>query len=392
MVAAAKSPDDVVVASAVRTTVGKFLGVHKKRTAVELGTAALVAALERARVAPSKVDLVILGNARAAGLGPNPGRQVAVRAGVPVEVPAFTVNQACASGLRALVLGAQQIQLGEADVVAVGGAESMSNVPFLLTRFREGYGQGDGEVEDGMYRDGFLCPMAKKVMGATAETLAERHAIPRAEQDVYAAESQRRCEVARKAGRFQDELVVVDGEPALDEHARDGITADKLAKLPPVFKKTGTVSAGNSSGIADGGSFLIIARRRAADALGLPVLARLESHATVGVDPEVMGVGPVPAVKKLLARSGRALADYDLVELNEAFAAQVLACLRELPIDRDRLNVWGGAIAIGHPIGQTGARIATTLVHQMRALGATRGIATLCVSGGLGVAVSLERE
>jgi acetyl-CoA C-acetyltransferase len=233
--------------------------------------------------------------------------------------------------------------------------------------------------------------MAKKVMGATAETLAQRGGIPRDEQDALAAESQRRCETARKAGRFEAELVSIEGA-LKDECPRDGVQVEKLAKLPPVFSKTGTVSAGNSSAIADGAAFVVVARRSAAERAGLTPLARLEASATVGVDPEVMGIGPVPALRKLLERTGRKLEDYDLVELNEAFAAQVLACLRELPIDRARLNVWGGSIALGHPIGCTGARIVATLLNQMKTLGAKRGIATLCVSGGLGVAASFERE
>jgi acetyl-CoA C-acetyltransferase len=383
-----KSPDDVLVLDAARTGIGKFLGAQKGRSAVDLGVAALQGVLARAGVKPELVDQVIMGNARGAGLGPNPARQVAVRAKVPHERPAYTVNQACASGLRALVLGAEQIRLGEADLVAVGGTESMSNVPFLLPRFREGYTQGDAEVVDAMYKDGFLCPMAKKVMGATAETLADKHKISREEQDAFAAESQRRCAVARKEGRFAGELL----ENEKDECPRDGVSAEKLGKLPPVFKKTGSVSAGNSSGIADGAAFALLARRKTAEKLGLPVLARFEASATVGVDPEVMGIGPVPAVAKLLEKTGRTLADFDLVELNEAFAAQVLACLKDLPIDRARLNVWGGSIALGHPIGCTGTRIVATLLQQMKQRDAKRGIATLCVSGGLGVAASFERD
>ena len=383
-----RSEQDVLVVDAARTGIGKFLGAQKDRSAVDLGVAALAGVLARSGVRPEQVDQVIMGNARGAGLGPNPARQVAVRAKIPHERPAYTVNQACASGLRALILGAEQIRLGEADLVAVGGTESMSNVPFLLPRFREGYARGDAEVVDAMYKDGFLCPMAKKVMGATAETLADRLVIPREEQDALAAESQRRCETARKDGRFAGELL----ENEKDECPRDGITAEKLAKLPPVFKKTGSVSAGNSSGIADGAAFALLARRKTAEKLGLPVLARFEASATVGVDPEVMGIGPVPAVRKLLEKTGRALSDFDLVELNEAFAAQVLACLKDLPIDRARLNVWGGAIALGHPIGCTGTRIVATLLQQMKQREARLGIATLCVSGGLGVAASFERE
>ena len=385
---AGKSADDVVVVDAARTPIGKFLGMHHGRSGVDLGVDALKGVLARTGLAPDKVDQVILGNARGAGLGPNPGRQVAVRAGVPHERPAYTVNQACASGLRALILGAEQIRLGEADIVATGGAESMTSVPFLLPRYRDGYKQGDAEVVDAMYRDGFLCPMAKKVMGATAETLADRLKLGREAQDAYAAVSQQRCEKARGEGRFAAEIV----SSGTDECPRDGVVAEKLGKLPPVFRKTGSVTAANSSAIADGAAFALVARRSSAEKLGLPILARFEASATVGVDPEVMGIGPVPAVQKLLARTGRALGDYDLVELNEAFAAQVLACLVDLPIDRARLNVWGGSIALGHPIGCTGTRIVATLLHQMKALGARRGIATLCVSGGLGVAASFERE
>jgi len=347
---------------------------------------------------PEQVGYTVFGNARQAGGGPNPARQVGRNSGMPDASPAFTINMACASGLQAILSATRVIKDGEADIVLAGGTESMSRVPYLLERARWGYRLGHGEVTDAMYRDGFTCSLSGKIMGETAETLAEQYAIPREEQDAYAAESQNRCEAARKAGRFQDEITAlrVKGEKGevtfeTDEHPRDGVTAASLTKLQPVFKPGGTVTAANSSGITDGAAAMIVLSAEAAKREKVEPWARIAGFATAGVDPAIMGIGPVPAVRKLEARAGVKLDQIDLVELNEAFAAQVLACDRDLHFDRARLNVNGGAIALGHPIGATGARIVVTLLHEMKRRTAKRGLATLCVSGGLGFALLLER-
>jgi acetyl-CoA C-acetyltransferase len=390
---------EILLAAPVRTPIGKFGGALASMTAAELGGVAARECLRRAAVAPTEVGYTVFGNARQAGVGPNPARQVGRHAGLPDESPAITVNMACASGLQAILSAAHVVRDGEAEVVLAGGTESMSRVPYLLERARWGYRLGHGELTDGMYRDGFLCPLSGRIMGETAETLAERYGIPRAEQDEYAAESQRRCEAARRAGRFQDELAAVEVPAgkgrtttvAADEHPRDGVTAEALAGLAPVFKKDGTVHAGNSSGITDGAAAMLVLSPAAAERHGIEPWARVAGFATAGVDPAIMGIGPVPAVRRLEARTGVALDAIDLVELNEAFAAQVLACDRELRFDRSRLNVNGGAIALGHPIGATGSRIVVTLLHEMRRRGARRGLATLCVSGGMGFAMLLER-
>jgi acetyl-CoA C-acetyltransferase len=354
--------------------------------------------LDASGARPEQVDELIFGCARQAGAGPNVARQIVRHSGLPDSVPAFTVNKACASGLKSIVLARQAVALGEADLVVAGGAESMSRVPFLLDLFRGGYRMGHAEAVDGMYRDGFLCPLCGKLMGETAETLAEKYRIPREEQDRYAAETQNRCETARKAGRFRDEIVPTPGHAAdgsklvldADEHPRDGVTAASLAKLPPVFRPGGSVHAGNSSGITDGAAAVVVASTRRVKELGVTPLARIADATTAGVDPSIMGIGPVPAIRKLESRGGWRLDRADLIELNEAFAAQVLACDRELKMDRARLNVNGGAIALGHPIGATGARVVVTLLHEMRRRGAKQGLATLCVSGGLGMAVRFE--
>jgi acetyl-CoA C-acetyltransferase len=388
---------DLYIAAPVRTPIGKFGGSFATLTAAELGGAAAKECLRRAGVAPEQVGYAVFGNARQAGGGPNPGRQVGRRAGLPDESPAYTINMACASGLQAILSATHVIRDGEADVVLAGGTESMSRVPYLLERARWGYRLGSGELVDGMYKDGFTCSLSGRIMGETAETLAERHGITRAEQDGYAVESQRRCEVARREGRFQDEIVPVrvpdlkGAEIANDEHPRDGVTTESMLKLPPVFRKDGTVHAGNSSGITDGAAAMLVMSEAAVKRTGATPWARIAGFATAGVDPEIMGIGPVPAIRKLEARTGVKLADVDLIELNEAFAAQVLACDRELVMDRSRLNVNGGAIALGHPIGCTGARIVVTLLHEMKRRQVKRGLATLCVSGGLGFAMLLER-
>jgi acetyl-CoA C-acetyltransferase len=389
----------VFVLSAVRTPIGKFGGSFASSTAADLGVAAAKAALERSGLPAAAVDETIFGHARQAGGGPNTARQVSHRAGVPDAVPAFTVNKACASSLKALTLGALTIGAGEADVVLAGGTECMSATPYLLTRARFGMRMGHGEVVDGMYRDGFLCPLCGQLMGETAENLVREYGILRAEQDAYAAESQRRAAEAIRGGRFDAEIapVTIEGRKgptvvSKDEHPRPDTTPETLASLPPVFSKDGTVHAGNSSGVTDGAAALVLATEEEVRKSGVEPLARVAAWTSAGVEPERMGIGPVPAIRALLSKAKLDLSDVDLIELNEAFAAQVIACARDLPLDLSRVNVNGGAIALGHPIGATGARITTTLLHEMRRRGSKRGIATLCVSGGMGMAVLFERD
>jgi len=389
----------IAIVAAARTPIGKFLGGLSALTAVDLGTAAVQAVLARARVTATDVEEVIIGQARQLGSGPNPARQVAIKAGCGDGCVAMTVNKACGSSLKAVDLARAAIALDGRKVVIAGGMESMTNIPFLLPDFRKGFRLGHVEVKDGNYQDGFTCGILGEPMGMTAEYLADDYKIGRREQDEYALSSHQRAEAAQKAGRFQAEIapVTIQGKKgttviATDEHVRPGVTLEDLQKLPPVFRsKTGTVHAGNSSGITDGGSALLLMPASEVQRRGLEPLAWLGASATAGVPPRIMGIGPVPAVRKLLQKTGRRLGDYDLVELNEAFAAQMLACLRDLPIDRDRLNVNGGAIALGHPIGATGARIVVTLLHEMARAGAHRGLATLCMSGGMGMAIEFER-
>jgi acetyl-CoA C-acetyltransferase len=388
----------LVLAAPVRTPIGKFGGALASLSAADLGTAAAESALARARLDPARVDQVIFGHARQAGGGPNTARQIGWRAGVPQERPAYTVNQACGSGLQAIFSAARAILLGEAEVVLAGGTESMSNTPYLLPRLRWGYRLGHAEIVDGMYKDGFDDPLSGLVMGETAEELAVEAGVTREEADAWAAGTQQRCEAARRSGRFATEIVPVavkgrQGEElvATDEHPRDGVDAAALAKMAPVFRPGGTVTAANASGITDGAAAMIVASETAAERLGLVPAAWLLDWEVVGVDPRVMGIGPVPATRRLLARQGLDLDAIETVELNEAFASQVLACLRELPFERSRVNPDGGAIALGHPIGATGARIVTTLVHGLAARGQRLGLATLCVSGGMGFAALVER-
>lgn len=389
---------DVFILSAVRTPIGKFGGKLAGMTAPDLGVTAAKAALERAGVSPSDVEETIFGCARQAGNGPNPARQISVRSGVPKESPAYTVNQACASGMKAIALGFQEISIGNMDCALVGGTESMSRVPYYLDGGRWGYRLGNQELVDGMYRDGFLCKVCNLVMGETAEILADQYKISRDEQDQFALCSQQKAESAIKSGRFKDEIVPValqtkkgDEVFSQDEHPFLGATLDKMAKLPPVFSKTGTVTAANSSGITDGAAAMVLAGEAFVKKNSLKPLARILGATSAGVDPRTMGIGPVPAMAKLEKRHGLKLADFDLIELNEAFAAQVIACDRELHLDRGKLNVNGGAIALGHPIGCTGTRISVTLLHEMLRRKVKRGVATLCVSGGMGMALALER-
>ena len=388
----------VYILSAVRTPIGKFGGKLAGLTSPDLGVVAATAALDRAGIQGRQIEEAIFGSARQAGNGPNPARQISVRSGVPKESPAYTVNQACASGMKAIALGFQEIAFGNMDCVLVGGTESMSRVPYYLDGGRWGYRLGNQELVDGMYRDGFLCKLCNQVMGETAETLAEHYKINREEQDQFALRSQQKAEAAIKSRRFEDEIAPLtlktkkgDEIFSQDEHPFLGATLEKMAKLSPVFSKTGTVTAANSSGITDGSSAMVMGGEDFVKQNGLKPLARIIAATSAGVDPATMGIGPVPALAKLEKKTGFRLNDYDLVELNEAFAAQALACDRELHMDPDKLNVNGGAIALGHPIGCTGTRISVTLLHEMLKRKAKRGVATLCVSGGMGMALAIER-
>jgi acetyl-CoA C-acetyltransferase len=388
---------EVYILSAVRTPIGKFGGSLASMTAADMGVVAAKAAMEHAGVRPDQIEETIFGNARQAGGGPNPARQISVRSGVPQEVPAYTVNKACASGMKSIALGYQEITTGNLDCVLAGGTESMSRLPYYLDGARWGYRLGNQELVDGMYRDGFFCPLAKMVMGETAEVLAQQYKVTREEQDEFALCSQIRAEAAINAGRFENELVPVTLESkkgtqtfSRDEHPFMGATLEKLAKLPTVFSKTGTITAGNSSGITDGAAAVVIAGEAFVKKNNLKPLARIVAVTSVGVDPRIMGIGPVPALRKMEQKHHLRLPDFDLIEVNEAFAGQVVACDRELHFDRDKLNVNGGAIALGHPIGCTGTRIAVTLLHEMLKRKVKRGVATLCVSGGMGMALALE--
>jgi len=432
-----KNGREVYILSAVRTPIGKFGGALASFTAADLGVVAVREALRRAfgeplpaernpgefsRPMPAKigaqepsvaasaqnsvrapwrVDELIFGNARPAGTGPNLARQIAWRSGLDDDVPAFTINMACASGLRAILQGWQQIRLGEADIIVAGGAESMSRVPYLVDA-RWGLKMGNQPLTDAMYRDGFLCPLSQMVMGETAELLADEYGISRDEQDAFALESQQRAARAQTEGRFAAEIIPIEitdrkanvAKFEKDEHVRADTTLESLRKLPPVFRKNGGVTAANSSGITDGAAALVLISEKKMRELGARPLARIVDATVCAVDPRIMGVGPVPAVRKLVARTGTKLEDFGAVELNEAFAAQVIACDRELHFDPARLNPNGGAIALGHPIGCSGARITTTLLHELRRggqpSGGCRGLATLCVSGGMGVAMEVE--
>ncbi|MGC2447351.1 MAG: acetyl-CoA C-acetyltransferase [Candidatus Sulfotelmatobacter sp.] len=387
----------VYILSAVRTPIGKFGGSLASQTAADMGVVAAKAAIERAAVRPDQIEETIFGNARQAGGGPNPARQISVRSGIPQEVPAFTVNKACASGMKSIALAYQAILLGESNCILAGGTESMSRLPYYLDGARWGYRLGNQELVDGMYRDGFFCPLAKMVMGETAEVLTEQYKITRDEQDEFALVSQTRAARAIAAGRLDAEIVpvTIEGKKgtttfARDEHPFPDASVEKLAKLPPVFSKTGTISAGNSSGITDGAAAMVIASEHFVKQNNLKPLARIVAVSSAGVDPRTMGIGPVPALEKLADKHGLRLHEFGLVELNEAFAAQVLACDRVLNFNRDRLNVNGGAIALGHPIGCTGTRITVTLLHEMLKRNTKKGVATLCVSGGMGMALALE--
>lgn len=390
---------NIYLTGSVRTPIGRFGGTLAEWTAADMGVAVAQEALRRAKIDPAQIQDSIWGSARQAGGGPNVGRQITYRAGVPETVPAYTVNQACGSGIKSIILGAQEIMLGRARAVLAGGTESMSRVPYFAEGARWGARMGNVELVDGMYRDGFNDPLSGLVMGQTAENLAQQYNISREEQDQFALRSQQRAEQAIENGYFDSQIMPLEiktrkGTTTFnrDEHLRAGSTIEALAKLKPVFAKDGTVTAGNSSGITDGAAAMVVMDEDLLKESGAEPEARVVDYEITGVAPEIMGIGPVPAVRALLARQNLTLNDIDLVELNEAFAAQVIACDRDLQFDPERLNVNGGAIAIGHPIGCTGTRITTTLLHEMKRRGAKRGIATLCVSGGMGLALLLERE
>ncbi len=397
------SESPIVIASAVRTPIGRFGGTLQPLPAPALGVAAVRSALETAGVEAAEVDSVTFGMARQAGAKPNPARQVLIGAGIPETAVAYTINQACASGMKSIQLAADELRLGRATIAVAGGMESMSRVPFYLERMREGYRLGDAPVVDGMYRDGFQCPLADMIMGETAELLAQERGISREEQDRFALASQEKAAAAWEAGRFDDEVTPVTvpgrkGDKVLerDEHPRANSSMEGLAKLPGVFAAKfdgidGTVTPGNASGITDGAAALVLMTADEAERRGITPLATYLDGEVAGTDPKRMGLGPVPATNALFARRGWNLDDFGLFELNEAFAAQVLACLQELPIPAELINVNGGSIALGHPIGCTGARVVVTLLHEMKRRGTDRGLATLCVSGGLGMTTAFAR-
>ncbi|MDN5350725.1 MAG: acetyl-CoA C-acetyltransferase [Bacteroidales bacterium] len=389
----------VVIASAARTAVGNFGGNLSALSAVELGKLAAQAALERARIEADVVDEVLVGNILSAGLGQNIARQIGIYAGTSENTPAMTINQLCGSGLRAVMLGMQLIQLGEAEVVLAGGTESMSNAPYLLPKARYGYRMGDGSIVDSMILDGLTDAFNGYHMGITAENIAERWNLSREEQDQFALQSQLKAEAAQKSKRFADEIVPVvipqrKGDALVidqDEFPKHGMTIEKLAKLRPAFKADGTVTAGNASGINDGAAMLVLMSEEKAHQLGIKPLALIEAAAYAALDPKIMGYGPVPATKKVLAKSGWKISDLDLIEANEAFAAQSLAVVKDLELNPEIVNVNGGAIALGHPIGASGARILTTLIYEMQKRDAHKGLATLCIGGGQGISMLINQ-
>ncbi len=389
----------VVIVGAARTPVGRFGGMFKGTSAVELGVVAVKEALKRARVEPEQVDEVILGNVLGAGLGQNVARQVQVHAGIPVEKNAFTINKVCASGLKSVMLAAQAIRCGDSRIVVAGGTENMSQAPYLVPGARWGQRMNDGKLVDSMVHDGLFDIFNGYHMGITAENVAERFGISREEQDQLACQSQNKAQAAIESGAFRDEIVPVEvpqrkGDPKVcdtDEHPRFGTTLEALAKVPPAFKKDGTVTAGNASGINDGAAALVCMSESTARELGLTPLAAIRAYGWGGVDPSVMGLGPIYATRNALAKAGLEVSDLDLIEANEAFAAQALAVIKELKLNTDIVNVNGGAIALGHPIGASGARILLTLLYAMQKRDAKLGLATLCIGGGQGAALIVER-
>jgi len=394
--------NEAVVVSGVRTPVGKFGGSLSPLTTRELGIIVTKEVLRRSNLKPEQIDEVIFGNARQAGNGPVLARQIAFFSGIPAEVPAYTINKACSSSLKAIELAAQSIMLGDCDIVIAGGVESMSNIPYLLTKARWGYRLGDGELIDAQYRDGIFCPLVNMLMGRTAENLVEKYNLTRKQLDEFACESQHKTERAIKEGRFKDEIVPVKvvvekkhKEETIivdtDEHPRFGMTMEKLAKLKPLYKEDGIVTAGNTCGINDAGAAVVLTSATKAKELGLNPMARIVSYASGAVNPYYMGLGPVPATKKALKKVDMTIKDMDLIECNEAFASQMIACGIELKWDWNIVNVNGGGIALGHPVGATGARIFISLLYEMKKRNARYGLVTLCVSGGQGDAVIIER-
>ncbi len=390
---------DIAILAATRTAIGAFQGGLSSLPAQALGAHLIGAILRDTGVAPEQIDEVILGQILTAGSGQNPARQAAVQAGLPYDVPSMAINKLCGSGLKAVHLAAQAIALGDADLVLAGGQESMSLAPYVLPKARTGLRLGHAQLEDSLIRDGLTDAFHDYHMGITAENLAEKYAITREQQDAFAAASQEKAIDAVVTGRFRDEITPIEipqrkGDPVVvdtDEQPRAGTTADALAKLKPAFRKDGTVTAGNASTINDGAAVLLLASADKAKALGLPVLAWVKSWASAGVDPAIMGIGPVPATRKTLEKAGWTLADLDLIEANEAFAAQSLAVAKDLQWDMDKVNVNGGAIALGHPIGASGARVLVTLIHELIRRDAHKGLATLCIGGGQGVGIAIER-
>jgi len=390
---------EAVIVSAARTAIGTFSGTLANTSASELGAVAIRAALERAKMEPGAVDEVLMGCILQAGQGQNPARQAALKAGLPVEIPCTTINKVCGSGLKSVALAAQSIMAGDAEIVVAGGAENMNLAPYMLDKARTGYRMGHGQLIDSMIHDGLWCIFGDTHMGITAENLAEKYGVSRAEQDEFAAASQAKAAAAIESGRFADEIVPVmlpqrKGDPIRfdkDEHVRPGTTVESLAKLRPAFKKDGTVTAGNASGINDGAAAVVVMSADRAKAMGLAPLAKVRAYASAGVDPSVMGIGPVPATRKALAKAGLTIEDIGLIEANEAFASQSLAVGRDLGWDPAVVNVNGGAIALGHPIGASGARILVTLLHEMQKRDVKYGLATLCIGGGMGIAMIVER-
>ncbi|WNB93642.1 acetyl-CoA C-acetyltransferase [Bacillus sp. NEB1478] len=391
---------DAVIVSAIRTPIGSFMGSFKTVAATELGAIAIKDALNKAGIPHDSVDEVIMGNVLQAGLGQNPARQAAIKAGLPNEVSSMTINKVCGSGLKAIHLACQSVWLGEADIVVAGGMENMSQAPYLLNGARDGLRMGNAPMVDSMIQDGLWCAFGDYHMGITAENLCETHALTREELDAFSAESQRKCAEAQEQGKFDDEITPVEipqrkGDSIVidkDEYPKAGTSAEKLGKLRPAFKKEGMVTAGNASGINDGAAALVVMSRKKAEELGLTPIAVVKANASAGVAPEVMGIGPVEAVKKVLNKTDMKMDDMDLIEANEAFASQSLAVGKDLGFDKEKLNVNGGAIALGHPIGASGARIVVTLLHEMKRRNSKFGLATLCIGGGQGVASIFENE
>lgn len=391
---------EVVIVSALRSPIGTFGGQLKNVSAIDLGKKVVEQSLSALNLAPELVDEVILGNVLGAGLGQNVARQVSINSGIPQEASAFTINKVCGSGLKAVILAAQSIQLGDNEIVVAGGTESMSQANYVVPDYRWGKRMGNGQLIDTLLTDGLTDAFNDIHMGITAENIAEKFGFTREAQDEFAAASQNKAEAAIKSGRFADEIVPIEipvrrGEPVVmdtDEHPRFGATAEGLGKLRPAFKKDGTVTAGNASGLNDGSAILVLMTREKANELGLEVLASIESYATAGVDPKIMGTGPIPATKKALAKANMTVNDLELIEANEAFASQAMSVVQELELNTDIVNVNGGAIALGHPIGASGARVLVSLVHEMKKRDAKSGLATLCIGGGQGISMIIKRD